>query len=87
MPTDVDVRFLPNPHYQLALRPLNGNDPEVAAYLETSSDLEPFLDRLFALIDFVVPRARRGQSRLPRDRLHRRTAPLGAASRGVWRGI
>jgi len=60
-----DVRFLPNPHYQLALRPLNGNDPEVMAYLETSADLEPFLDRLFALVDFVVPRARaEGKSQL-----------------------
>jgi RNase adapter protein RapZ len=60
-----DVRFLPNPHYQLALRPLNGNDPEVAAFLESSGDLEPFLERLFALVDFVVPRARaEGKSQL-----------------------
>jgi UPF0042 nucleotide-binding protein len=60
-----DVRFLPNPHYQLALRPLNGNDAEVAAFLETSADLEPFLERLFALVDFVVPRARaEGKSQL-----------------------
>jgi RNase adapter protein RapZ len=60
-----DVRFLPNPHYQLELRPLNGNDAEVAAFLETSSDLEPFLDRLFSLVDFVVPRARaEGKSQL-----------------------
>jgi UPF0042 nucleotide-binding protein len=60
-----DVRFLPNPHYQLALRPLNGNDPEVAAYLEASDDLAPFLERLFALVDFVVPRARaEGKSQL-----------------------
>ena len=53
-----DVRFLPNPHYQLELRPLNGNDAAVAAFLETAADLEPFLERLFALVDFVVPRAR-----------------------------
>jgi UPF0042 nucleotide-binding protein len=60
-----DVRFLPNPHYELPLRPLNGNDPEVAAYLEGSADLEPFLERLFALVDFVVPRARtEGKSQL-----------------------
>ncbi len=60
-----DVRFLPNPHYQLDLRPLNGNDAGVAAFLETSSDLEPFLDRLFSLVDFVVPRARaEGKSQL-----------------------
>jgi UPF0042 nucleotide-binding protein len=60
-----DVRFLPNPHYQLALRPLNGTDAEVAAFLEASSDLEPFLEKLFALVDFVVPRARaEGKSQL-----------------------
>jgi UPF0042 nucleotide-binding protein len=60
-----DVRFLPNPHYQLALRPLNGNDADVAAYLEASDDLQPFLERLFALVDFVVPRARaEGKSQL-----------------------
>jgi UPF0042 nucleotide-binding protein len=61
----IDVRFLPNPHYVLPLRPLNGNDPEVAAYLEASADLEPFLERLFALVDFVVPRVRaEGKSQL-----------------------
>ncbi|GAB5469700.1 MAG: hypothetical protein Kilf2KO_27300 [Rhodospirillales bacterium] len=29
----VDVRFLRNPHYQPALRPLTGRDPTVAAYI------------------------------------------------------
>ncbi len=60
-----DVRFLPNPHYELALRPLNGNDAAVAAYLERCEDLEPFLERLFGLVDFVLPRARaEGKSQL-----------------------
>lgn len=60
-----DVRFLPNPHYETALRELNGNDEQVAAFLEASPDLQPFLDRLFALIDFIVPRARsEGKSQL-----------------------
>ena len=60
-----DVRFLPNPYYELALRPLDGNDTAVAAFLEASGDLQPFLDRLFALVDFVVPRARaEGKSQL-----------------------
>jgi UPF0042 nucleotide-binding protein len=53
-----DVRFLPNPHYVPELRPLTGNDPEVTWFLEETADLEPFLERLFALVDFVVPRAR-----------------------------
>jgi RNase adapter protein RapZ len=29
-----DVRFLQNPYYDLALRPLTGRDPRVAAYIE-----------------------------------------------------
>jgi UPF0042 nucleotide-binding protein len=60
-----DVRFLPNPYYEMPLRELTGNDPAVAAYLEAADDLEPFLERLFALVDFVAPRARaEGKSHL-----------------------
>jgi RNase adapter protein RapZ len=60
-----DVRFLPNPHYDPELRPLAGNDPAVVAALEQAPDLAPFLERLFALVDFVVPRARaEGKSQL-----------------------
>jgi UPF0042 nucleotide-binding protein len=61
----IDVRFLPNPHYVPELRPLTGNDAPVQAYLAAVDDLEPFLDRLFGLIDFVVPRAQlEGKSHL-----------------------
>jgi UPF0042 nucleotide-binding protein len=60
-----DVRFLPNPHYDPVLQPLTGNDPAVAAMLESGSDLAPFLERLFALIDFTLPRVRaEGKSQL-----------------------
>jgi UPF0042 nucleotide-binding protein len=60
-----DVRFLPNPHYVPELRALTGNDEPVRAYLAAVDDLTPFLERLFALVDFVVPRARaEGKSRL-----------------------
>jgi UPF0042 nucleotide-binding protein len=60
-----DVRFLPNPHYEPELRELDGNDERVAAFLEASPDLEPFLERLFALVDFIAPRARgEGKSQL-----------------------
>jgi UPF0042 nucleotide-binding protein len=51
-----DVRFLRNPHYVPALEPLNGNDPAVAAYVEGDDALEPFLERTFALLDFLLPR-------------------------------
>jgi UPF0042 nucleotide-binding protein len=38
-----DVRMLPNPHYDLALRPLTGRDAPVAAFL----DALPVVDDLF----------------------------------------
>ncbi len=61
----IDVRFLPNPHYVPELRGLTGNDAAVQAYLAEVPDLEPFLARLFGLVDFVVPRARvEGKSQL-----------------------
>ncbi len=60
-----DVRFFPNPHYVPELRPLTGNDAPVQAYLNAVPDLEPFLQHLYALVDFVIPRARsEGKSQL-----------------------
>jgi RNase adapter protein RapZ len=51
-----DVRFLPNPNYIEGLRELTGTDAPVAAYLEAVPDTEPFLQHIFALLDFLVPR-------------------------------
>lgn len=51
-----DVRFLRNPNYVPELQPLTGNDPAVGAYIETDPATQPFLERLFALIDFLLPR-------------------------------
>jgi len=60
-----DVRFLPNPHYVPELRRLTGNDAAVQAYLSAVADLGPFVERLFGLVDFVIPRARaEGKSHL-----------------------
>ena len=50
-----DVRFLPNPNYVEELRPLTGADAPVAAYLEAIPETEAFLERLFPLIDFLLP--------------------------------
>lgn len=59
LPLDVDVvmdcRFLPNPHWVEELRPLTGRDPEVGAYLEAQSITADFLDRLYALLDLLMP--------------------------------
>ncbi len=51
-----DVRFLPNPHYDLRLRPLTGLDPEVRDYVMGSPDTGEYLERLLALLDFLFPR-------------------------------
>ncbi len=51
-----DVRFLENPNYVDKLRPLTGADPAVAKYIETDPATAPFLDRLFDMLDFLMPR-------------------------------
>ena len=51
-----DVRFLKNPHYDPALKPLTGRDPAVAAFIATDPDYRPFVDRLKALIEPLLPR-------------------------------
>lgn len=50
-----DVRFLPNPNYVPELRELTGADPAVVRYMEAVPATAPFLERLFALIDFLIP--------------------------------
>ena len=60
-----DVRFLPNPNYVDALRPLTGHDEPVAEYLLRQTEVEDFLEHLFTFVDFLVPRfAGEGKSRL-----------------------
>ena len=51
----LDVRFLPNPHYREDLRPLTGRDPSVVEYVEAGDIAGEFYDRLFPLLDFVLP--------------------------------
>lgn len=51
-----DVRFLPNPYYDLRLRPLTGLDREVRDYVMKSPGTEEYLDRLLPLLDFLFPR-------------------------------
>lgn len=51
----MDVRFLPNPHWQLDLRPLTGHDPKVRDHvLETSSGSD-FVDRFDDMIASLLP--------------------------------
>jgi RNase adapter protein RapZ len=51
----LDVRFLPNPHYREDLRPLTGRDPRVVQYVEAGDIASEFYERLFPLLDFVLP--------------------------------
>lgn len=51
-----DARFLKNPHYEPALRPLTGRDPAVAAFVESDPDYASFIERLQALIGPLLPR-------------------------------
>jgi RNase adapter protein RapZ len=51
----LDVRFLPNPHYREDLRPLTGRDARVVEYVEAGDIAGEFYERLFPLLDFVLP--------------------------------
>jgi len=52
----LDARFLRNPHYDVALRPRTGQDPEVAAYVEADPDFAAFFARVTELLRLVLPR-------------------------------
>jgi UPF0042 nucleotide-binding protein len=51
----VDVRFLPNPHYEPELRPLTGDDPRIVEYINRDGELDAFYDRLHPLFDYLLP--------------------------------
>lgn len=51
----LDVRFLPNPHYEDELRPLTGLDPSVRRYVEKGTQAGEFYGRLMPLLDFLIP--------------------------------
>ena len=51
-----DARFLPNPHWVPALRPLSGRDPEVAAYFQGETAVGDYIGQIRRLIDHVLPR-------------------------------
>ncbi|MEE1227814.1 MAG: RNase adapter RapZ [Lachnospiraceae bacterium] len=54
-----DVRFLPNPYYDLELRPLTGNDPEIQRYVMGHEDSRAFLKKLVDMVEFLIPRYRK----------------------------
>lgn len=50
-----DVRCLPNPFYVETLRPLTGRDKPVADYVLEKEETKGFVERMFSLIDYLVP--------------------------------
>jgi len=50
-----DVRILPNPFYNLALRPFTGKDAPVIEFLEAQSDVAALLDDIRAFVEKWLP--------------------------------
>jgi RNase adaptor protein for sRNA GlmZ degradation len=50
-----DMRFLANPHWDMALRPLTGEDPVVAAYVEADPAYGPAFERICDLLVTLLP--------------------------------
>jgi len=50
-----DVRFLPNPHYDDALRPLPGSSEEIRRFVLGQEDTQEFMTRLTGLMDYLLP--------------------------------
>jgi RNase adapter protein RapZ len=51
----LDVRFLPNPHYEPDLRPLTGDDPRIVAFINRDGELDAFYEKLHPLFDYLLP--------------------------------
>ncbi len=50
-----DVRFLPNPFYDLNLRPLTGNDEPIRQFVMKEPAAGEFVDKIQDLILFLIP--------------------------------
>lgn len=56
----MDVRFLPNPHWEPELRPLTGLDEPVADFVLSAEEGSDFLDRFGSLTADLMPAYARG---------------------------
>ncbi|MBE5933436.1 MAG: RNase adapter RapZ [Lachnospiraceae bacterium] len=50
-----DVRFLPNPYYDLELRPLTGNDEAVVKVVSDCDEYKEFMEKLTDMVKFLLP--------------------------------
>ena len=59
IPTDADlvfdVRFLPNPYYDVNLRPFTGLDENIREFVMASPESVIFLDKLEDMLRFLIP--------------------------------
>ncbi len=51
----MDCRFLRNPHWDENLRPLDGRDAAVDAYVAADERFDPFFERIKSLTDLLLP--------------------------------
>jgi UPF0042 nucleotide-binding protein len=52
----LDVRFLPNPHWNLELRPLSGHDDPVRDHVLSAPDAQEFIRKTMDMLRFLLPR-------------------------------
>ena len=52
----MDVRFLRNPHWDKALKPLTGQNVKIGTYIEEDAAFTPFIENFKALIEPLLPR-------------------------------
>ena len=50
-----DVRFLPNPYYDLELRPLTGNDEAIQNFVMQFDEAKEFINKIADLLEFLIP--------------------------------
>jgi UPF0042 nucleotide-binding protein len=51
-----DARFLRNPYYEDALRPLTGRDQEVGKFIEQDPDFAAYYAQIRGMVEFLLPR-------------------------------
>ena len=51
-----DVRCLPNPHWEIELKPLTGRDRAIIKYLESYPEVDEMYDSIFSFLDTWIPR-------------------------------
>lgn len=50
-----DVRFLPNPYYDLNLRHLTGNDEAIQDFVMQFDEAKEFMNKIVDLLEFLIP--------------------------------